>query len=189
MTTNTLDDGRGRCRTSIMRHRHEIESGRTSTATTHLLGFRSDGAVIGGRDRVRAHRRRPEDEVAREADRVVTFMDLAGHERYLKTTIHGVSSGFADYALVLVNSRQPPTHMTQHHLNLCKMHQLAPMFETSAVTGEGMDLLQRMLFHLPKRRKHEVLYTTIFPYIYHYISSNAVPPFSIRIKLIAPLNS
>uniref|UniRef100_A0A7S1BH96 Elongation factor Tu, chloroplastic n=2 Tax=Corethron hystrix TaxID=216773 RepID=A0A7S1BH96_9STRA len=211
MTTNTLDDGRGRCRTSIMRHRHEIESGRTSTATTHLLGFRSDGAVIGGRDRVRAHRRRPEDEVAREADRVVTFMDLAGHERYLKTTIHGVSSGFADYALVLVNSRQPPTHMTQHHLNLCcsfgippivvftkadgcpehafknsreevckmlrapdvarrpfkvrnkedvdmcltKMHQLAPMFETSAVTGEGMDLLQRMLFHLPKRRKHE----------------------------------
>ena len=25
----------------------------------------------------------------------------------------------ADYALILVNSRHPPTHMTHHHLNLC----------------------------------------------------------------------
>mmetsp|Transcript_50079 Transcript_50079/g.98003 ORF Transcript_50079/g.98003 Transcript_50079/m.98003 type:complete len:615 (-) Transcript_50079:205-2049(-) len=211
LTTGSLDDGRGKCRTSIMKHRHEIESGRTSTCATHLMGFRRDGSAIGGRDRVRAHRRRPEDEVAREADRVVTFMDLAGHERYLKTTIHGVSSGFADYALILVNSRHPPTHMTQHHLNLCcsfgippiviftkvdgcpehalntsrqevckmlrapdvgrrpfsvrtdadvdtvmeKMHQLAPIIETSAVTGEGLDLLRRMLFNIPKRRRHE----------------------------------
>jgi elongation factor 1-alpha len=126
-------------------------------------------------------------------------------------SIHGVSSGFADYALILVNSRHPPTHMTQHHLNLCcsfgiptivvftkidgcpehalkssktevmkmlrspevgkkpfmvrneddvatvmdKMHSLAPMIETSCVSGEGIDLLQKMLFALPKRRRHE----------------------------------
>lgn len=141
-----LDDGRGRSRTSIMKHRHEIESGRTSTATTHLMGFRSTGQAIVGRDTIRANKRKGDDEIAREAYRVITLMDLAGHEKYLKTTyvfpchqmsmckyycrnfvsqlscvvsIHGVSSGFADYALILVNSRQPPTHMTLHHLNLC----------------------------------------------------------------------
>jgi len=211
LTTSCLDDGRGKSRTSIMKHRHEIESGRTSTAATHLMGFRSTGEPIAGRDQVRAMKRKSEDEIARESYRVITLMDLAGHEKYLKTTIHGVSSGFADHALVLVNARHPPTHMTQHHLNLCcsfgipvivvftkidgcpdhayktskeevskmlrspeinkvpfavrdehdvakvmdKMHALAPMIETSCVTGEGIDLLQKMLFSLPKRRKHE----------------------------------
>lgn len=211
LTTSCLDDGRGRSRTAIMKHRHEIESGRTSTATTHLMGFRSTGEPITGRDRVRAMKRKGEDEIARESYRVITLMDLAGHEKYLKTTIHGVSSGFADHALILVNARQPPTHMTQHHLNLCcsfgipvivvftkidgcpehayktskeevmkmlkspevckkpfavrneedvatvmdKLHILAPMIETSCVSGEGIELLQKMLFSLPKRRRHE----------------------------------
>ncbi len=86
LTTSNLDDGRGKSRTAIMRHRHEIESGRTSTATTHLLGFRSTGQPIGGRDQVRANKRKSEDEIAREAFRVITLMDLAGHEKYLKTT-------------------------------------------------------------------------------------------------------
>jgi elongation factor 1-alpha len=36
-----------------------------------------------------------------------------------------------------------------------KLHTLAPMIETSCVTGEGIDLLQKILFMLPKRRKHE----------------------------------
>lgn len=211
LTTSSLDDGRGKSRTSIMKHRHEIESGRTSTATTHLMGFRSTGEPIGGRDQIRANKRKTEDEIARESYRIITLMDLAGHEKYLKTTIHGVSSGMADYALILVNSRQPPTHMTTHHLNLCcsfgipvivvftkvdgcpehafkscknevtkllrapdigkkpfavrndqdiatcmgKLNSLAPMIETSCVTGEGIDLLQKMLFSLPKRRRHE----------------------------------
>ena len=86
LTTSCLDDGRGKSRTSIMKHRHEIESGRTSTATTHLMGFRNNGDPIAGRDSVRANKRKSEDEVARESYRVVTLMDLAGHEKYLKTT-------------------------------------------------------------------------------------------------------
>lgn len=85
LTSSMLDDGRGSSRTSIMKHRHEIESGRTSTASSHLMGFRSTGQAIAGKDTMRA-RRKSEDEVARESYRVVTLMDLAGHEKYLKTT-------------------------------------------------------------------------------------------------------
>jgi GTPase len=87
LTSSMLDDGRGSSRTSIMKHRHEIETGRTSTATTHLMGFRSTGeAITSQRDHVRANRRKTEDEVARESYRIITLMDLAGHEKYLKTT-------------------------------------------------------------------------------------------------------
>jgi len=86
LTSSLLDDGRGSSRTSIMKHRHEIESGRTSTASSHLMGFRSSGQAIAGNDSVRAYRRKTEDEIARESYRVITLMDLAGHEKYLKTT-------------------------------------------------------------------------------------------------------
>lgn len=86
LTTSSLDDGRGKSRTAIMKHRHEIESGRTSTVSSHLMGFRSTGESIAGRDQVRGAKRRSEDEIAREAYRIITLMDLAGHEKYLKTT-------------------------------------------------------------------------------------------------------
>jgi elongation factor 1-alpha len=36
-----------------------------------------------------------------------------------------------------------------------KLHTLAPMIETSCVSGQGVDLLQKLLFSLPKRRRHE----------------------------------
>jgi GTPase len=50
------------------------------------MGFRSTGEAIAGRDQIRANKRKGEDEIAREAYRVITLMDLAGHEKYLKTT-------------------------------------------------------------------------------------------------------
>lgn len=228
LTTSLLDDGRGSSRTSIMKHRHEIESGRTSTSSTHLLGFRHSGEPIAGRDKIRSNKMKSEDEIARASFRVVTLMDLAGHEKYLKTTIHGVSSGMADYGLILVNSRHPPTHMTQHHLNLCcsygipvvvvftkidgcpehalttskkelskllkspdinkrpfaikteadvatcvgKLHTLAPTFDISCVNGQGLDLLRKLLFALPKRRKHEKKVNRPFEFLIEDVFSN-----------------
>uniref|UniRef100_A0A7S4HIF4 Elongation factor Tu, chloroplastic n=1 Tax=Odontella aurita TaxID=265563 RepID=A0A7S4HIF4_9STRA len=212
LTTQIRDDGRGKARSLIMRHAHELETGRTSTVSSNLLGFKENGDTIvcPGTAGTKKHRVKLEELIGREADRVVTLTDLAGHEKYLKTTIYGVSKGFADYALVLVNSRQPPTHMTLHHLNLCsafgipvivvltkidgcpkhvlkstkeevaamlrspdvskrpytirsehdietvtdKMGAVAPVVGVSCVTGDGMDLLRRVLFSVPKRRRH-----------------------------------
>jgi small GTP-binding protein len=112
LTSSTLDDGRGYGRAHVMKHKHELESGRTSTIGSHLLGLMANGDVIAGGPK-------KESMIACNSDRLVTLMDLAGHEKYLKTTIAGVSRGMADYALVLVNAMQPPTHMTMHHLTLC----------------------------------------------------------------------
>eukprot|EP00978_Attheya_sp_CCMP212_P025735 scaffold83330_cov45-Attheya_sp.AAC.5 len=212
LTTGMLDDGRGKARSGIMTHRHEIETGRTSTVSTHTLAFH-DGRVIpnAGNFKQRLDGLKSETEIAQSADQVVTFMDLAGHEKYLKTTIHGISSGMADYALILVNARHPPTHMTVHHMNICaafgipiivlltkidgcpkhafketmdeirnmvrspnigkkpfairnetdietikdKLQSFAPIMSISAVTGEGLDILQKLLHSLPKRRHHQ----------------------------------
>jgi elongation factor 1-alpha len=107
-----LDDGRGLGRKNILRHPHEKATGRTSSMSSHLLGLDGRGQMVPGNHKQQA-------EIVAKSSHLVTLIDLAGHEKYLKTTVEGVSRGMADYALILVNAMQPPTHMTLHHLNLC----------------------------------------------------------------------
>lgn len=114
-----LDDGNGSNRTLIAKHKHEIETGRTSSIATHLLGIDAHGDTIAvSKTRLKS---RPEAYIAPRALRTVSLMDLAGHERYFKTTVAGFARGAIDYAMVIVSAAQPPTHMTQKHLHLCQM--------------------------------------------------------------------
>ncbi|CCM01467.1 uncharacterized protein FIBRA_03521 [Fibroporia radiculosa] len=46
LTRGALDDGRGRARVSLFRHKHEIESGRTSSVGMEILGFDVSGKPI-----------------------------------------------------------------------------------------------------------------------------------------------
>lgn len=114
LKSSTLDDGDGLNRTLVARHKHEVDTGRTSAISSHLIGFHADGTVVTSRAS-----RRPEASIAEASHKTVSLMDLAGHEKYLKTTVSGLARGMADYALVLVNAAQAPTHMTMHHINLC----------------------------------------------------------------------
>ena len=50
------------------------------------------------------------------SQRIVTFIDLAGHEKYLKTTIAGLTGCFPDYAIVVINSLAGITKMTKEVL-------------------------------------------------------------------------
>jgi len=119
LKTGQLDNGRGSARSQIMTLKHEIETGRTSTITSHLVGFDKDSNPMfphnesNGKIVIKS-----DANIAAGAHSLVSFVDLAGHEKYLKTTVHGISSGMIDYALVLVNSKHPPTHMTCHHMSL-----------------------------------------------------------------------
>eukprot|EP00551_Chaetoceros_affinis_P012131 CAMPEP_0203663152 /NCGR_PEP_ID=MMETSP0090-20130426/849_1 /ASSEMBLY_ACC=CAM_ASM_001088 /TAXON_ID=426623 /ORGANISM="Chaetoceros affinis, Strain CCMP159" /LENGTH=478 /DNA_ID=CAMNT_0050526027 /DNA_START=123 /DNA_END=1559 /DNA_ORIENTATION=+ len=123
LKSGILDNGRGQSRLLITKHKHEIDTGRTSTMTTHLIGYDEDGSVIqtltnpnlAATARVQL---KSDADIAAEADNLVSLVDLAGHEKYLKTTIHGISSGMIDYALVLVNANHGPNHMTRHHISL-----------------------------------------------------------------------
>ena len=96
LTKNVLDDGRGSARALVMRHPHEIKTGRTSCVTQNYSRMTSaDGTV-----------------------RHTTFIDLAGQERYLKTTVSGIHRCFVDYALVVIGANMGVTRMTEEHLTL-----------------------------------------------------------------------
>lgn len=41
-----LDDGRGKARVNLFRHKHEVESGRTSSVGMEIMGFDTHGDVV-----------------------------------------------------------------------------------------------------------------------------------------------
>ena len=50
LTNGILDDGRGNARQSLFRHKHEQESGRTSSVGNDILGFDQMGNVVNKSD-------------------------------------------------------------------------------------------------------------------------------------------
>jgi GTPase len=41
-----LDDGRGKARVNLFRHKHEVESGRTSSVGMEIMGFDVNGDTV-----------------------------------------------------------------------------------------------------------------------------------------------
>lgn len=59
-----MDDGRGRARLNLFRHLHEVQSGRTSSLSSELIGFDAAGHLI-NRRRSQGHlNKRTVDEVS-----------------------------------------------------------------------------------------------------------------------------
>lgn len=80
-----LDDGRGRARTSVLRHRHEIQSGHTSSISQCTLGYDGSGTVL-NYSSVAAP---TAAELSTDAHKLLHFIDLCGHSRFFKTALYG----------------------------------------------------------------------------------------------------
>ena len=99
LSAGGLDDGRGAARKRVFRHAHEQETGRTSSVSQVSLLFNSTGRCLA----VDAAHRGSSTDVA-HASKVITLVDLAGHERYLRTTCFGLTGHLPDYAIALVGA-------------------------------------------------------------------------------------
>ena len=50
--------------------------------------------------------------------KVVHILDLCGHEKYLKTTMHGLSANYPDYGLIVIDANKGMNRMTKEHLGI-----------------------------------------------------------------------
>ncbi|VDK35330.1 unnamed protein product [Taenia asiatica] len=114
LTHGELDNGRGLARQYLFRHKHEIESGRTSSVGNNILGFDADGKVVNRA----VHGKLDWVEICQAATKVITFIDLAGHERYLKTTVFGLVGFAPDFVMLMVGANAGVIGMTKEHLGL-----------------------------------------------------------------------
>lgn len=123
LTTGTLDNGRGKARVSVFNYLHEMNTGRTSSIGHQILGFNSNGKIVNET----SIRKLSWPEIVENSSKIISFYDLAGHEKYLRTTIYGFSSTYPDYAMVLIGANMGVEIMTKEHIALCLTYKI-PFF-------------------------------------------------------------
>ncbi|CAG0902177.1 unnamed protein product [Cyprideis torosa] len=114
LTHGELDNGRGLARLRLFRHKHEVDSGRTSSVGNDILGFNSQGEVVNKPD----HGHLDWVKICEQSSKVITFIDLAGHEKYLKTTVFGMTGHAPDFGMLMVGANAGVIGMTKEHLGL-----------------------------------------------------------------------
>lgn len=115
LVKGNLDDGRGKARVNLFRHKHEIESGRTSSVGMEIMGFDTHGEVVTS---TVPGRKLTWGEIGTRSAKVISFTDLAGHERYLRTTVFGLLSSAPNYCLLMVAANNGLIGMSKEHLGI-----------------------------------------------------------------------
>lgn len=102
LTSSSLDNGRGKSRLSLLKHRHEISSGITSSVAQELIGYAEDvppvvvnyaSGNVAAWDDIHA---------ASHGGRLAFVSDLPGSIRYLKSTLRGLVSWAPHYVMLCV---------------------------------------------------------------------------------------
>lgn len=112
LSYDELDNGRGKARLNLLRHRHEIASGRTSSIARQMIGFDASGEIVNfSKNNIRTI-----EHICESSPKVITFLDTCGHPKYQKTTISGLTGHNPDYACLIVacNSLSLPETAREH---------------------------------------------------------------------------
>ncbi|CAI7645613.1 unnamed protein product [Penicillium viridicatum] len=143
-----LDDGRGRARVNLFRHKHEIESGRTSSVGLEIMGFDSRGEIVGNTQG--QGRKLPWEDIVNRSTKVISFSDLAGHERYLRTTVFGMLSSSPNYCLLMVAANNGLIGMSKEHLGIALALNVPVMVIVTKIDICPPHILQETLSQLTK---------------------------------------
>jgi len=141
-----LDDGRGRARVNLFRHKHEIESGRTSSVGMEIMGFDSHGEIVTNAQ----GRKLSWEEIGKRSAKVISFSDLAGHERYLRTTVFGMLSSSPNYCLLMVAANNGLIGMSREHLGIALALNVPVMVIVTKIDICPPQILQETLSQLAK---------------------------------------
>ncbi|TQV96013.1 GTP-binding protein [Cordyceps javanica] len=99
LSTGTLDNGRGKSRLSLLKHRHEMVSGVTSSVAQELIGYK-DGAIL--------NFSRPNIESwvdihdQAQDGRLLFVSDSGGHPRYRRTVLRGLMNWAPHWSILCI---------------------------------------------------------------------------------------
>ncbi|KAL1976342.1 hypothetical protein VTN31DRAFT_2624 [Thermomyces dupontii] len=106
LTTSSLDNGRGKSRLSLLKHRHEISSGITSSIAHELIGYRpasDESSAVDVINYASGNIAAWNDiHAAADGERLAFVSDLPGLTRYVKSTLRGLISWAPHYVLLCI---------------------------------------------------------------------------------------
>lgn len=134
LTSSQADNGRGKSRLGLFRHRHELVSGVTSSVAQEILGYKpystwhnrggevinySYGNISSWTDVHTAISNMAAAPDTNRNGRVVFLSDTAGHPRYRRTTIRSLVGWAPHYALLLIPGDESElSDASKRHLQL-----------------------------------------------------------------------
>jgi GTPase len=150
LTHDLLDNGRGEARIKIFKHKHEHETGRTSSIGDDVLGFDASGRTVNNNNN--NNKSLGIEKICSLSSKVVSFCDLAGHEKYFKTTVFGMTGYYPDFCMLMIGANMGLVGMTKEHLGLA-LALSVPVFIVVTkidicppnVQQENMRILQKIL--------------------------------------------
>ena len=111
------DDGRGSARLKVFNYAHEASNGRSSSIAQEIMGFKNNGEQVFA-TRFVQNKNKYWSEVVKGSDKIISLIDLCGHEKYLKTTIYGLVGCVPDYVMIVVGANMGLSRMTKEHLGI-----------------------------------------------------------------------
>ena len=128
MLYGELDDGKGKAREKIFNHPHEKDKGKTSSISHNSM------------------------KIDKTSNRSLAFIDLAGHEKYLKTTLHGLSGYLIDYGMLLINGSEEGgvLKMTREHFSIILALNIPIIIVVTKIDMAQGDIIQQTLKKIQK---------------------------------------
>lgn len=128
LITGTLDNGHGLIRNKVFKHQHEVMSGMTSSITRHNMYLDDHGNTIpldnlctlatNNNNAVNS------TDVVTNCERVISFLDLAGHDKYFRNTLFGLVSRSPECCILTIapSMQSIDVHTMQSHLKITTEH-------------------------------------------------------------------
>ena len=108
-----LDNGKGYARTNVLRHKHEILCGKTSSFSHQILGFDEKGELTNYGDLLRPSL----SQIVGKSTKIINFYDMAGSSKtFNRTTVSTLSNEYLDYLLFVISAKEPITKITENLL-------------------------------------------------------------------------
>ncbi|MEM2810463.1 MAG: GTP-binding protein [Candidatus Korarchaeum sp.] len=140
LVSGVLDDGDGFAMSQVVRYLHELKYRRSSSVSYHIVGFDDSGDSVN--DKLRSY---DEAEIYLKSSKVITLIDLAGHERYLRTTLKGVMGSLPDYTALVVAANAGPIGSFREHMGISLVLGIPFFVVVTKVDMTPEDVLRRSL--------------------------------------------
>jgi len=142
-----LDNGRGRARLNLFRHRHEIQSGRTSSISQEIVGFDSEGEIQNYLENTTA------EDICENSSKIIQFIDVPGHQKYLKTTIFGLMGHSPHFAMLVMSANTGIVGTTREQLGFALCLQVPIFVVVTKVDSCRSAILEKNLANMEQLLK------------------------------------
>lgn len=113
-----LDDCNGKARSGLLKHPHEMVTGKTSSIYQEIIGFDSNKHLINFSSCSSI------TDIIKSSKMLMTLIDLAGFHRFIKTTINGLFFYNPHLVIINISSDTSLSLTTKEHLYLALLLEL-----------------------------------------------------------------